>query len=396
VPDLRGALEAHRRGEESALARFAALYQLGDDGGDRFARFQAKYNLLTAASAFRRQPEQGPLRPAVFDELSWLVDGLVARWREQGLVQVELRFMLPARLSQGQARQCLLHLLEGCRRHSDSAFRLDLILSLPRWRPGHHWPAIERVLREHRRGEHLVGVDFCHHEAPEDAARIRPFAEGLWAFNAEHPQRALALLIHVGEQIATGGLEGHLLQVLDALELGAHRLGHALVAGLDLAVFAGQRRQETRERRLAQIDRQLALGEAAVLHEERQQVAALPAGATVELDYGPLRLARCQDLQAQVLAALARRQTVVECCPTSNRLVLGLRDAAAHPIHRFHTAGLALAIASDDAGIFGTSLPEEWAWSQAALGLSPEAVEAWQQRHAAWCSRVLSGRISGA
>ena len=83
---------------------------------------------------------------------------------------------------------------------------------------------------------------------------------------------------------------------------------------------------------------------------------------------------------------------VIEVCPTSNRRIAGLVDATHHPVHRFLAQDLPVVVASDDPGIFDTSLADEIEWVRNAAGLDTEGVatlirQAWQSR-----SEVLAGR----
>jgi adenosine deaminase len=91
---------------------------------------------------------------------------------------------------------------------------------------------------------------------------------------------------------------------------------------------------------------------------------------------------------ARVRATLA----VVEVCPTSNLRIGGIADPLHHPVHRFIEAGVPFVVASDDPGIFDTSVRDELAWVAREANLEPGAIENLLER--AWRSRsdVLSGR----
>jgi hypothetical protein len=85
---------------------------------------------------------------------------------------------------------------------------------------------------------------------------------------------------------------------------------------------------------------------------------------------------------------------VVEVCPTSNRRIGGIADAAHHPVHRFVAAGLPVVVSSDDPGIFGTTLEAELDW--VCRNCDPDVSEGLRERlvETAWNSRseVLTGR----
>jgi adenosine deaminase len=85
---------------------------------------------------------------------------------------------------------------------------------------------------------------------------------------------------------------------------------------------------------------------------------------------------------------------VIEVCPTSNLRIGGIGDPAHHPVHRFLEAGLPVVVASDDPGIFDTTLADELDWVVRAAGLDAEAARALWMR--AWDARseVVSGRAA--
>jgi adenosine deaminase/aminodeoxyfutalosine deaminase len=72
-----------------------------------------------------------------------------------------------------------------------------------------------------------------------------------------------------------------------------------------------------------------------------------------------------------VIALLRERQIPLEVCPTSNvctGLVPSFKD---HPLPTFMDAGLVVTLNSDDPGLFGTSLVNEFESAAACFGLTP-------------------------
>jgi adenosine deaminase len=65
-------------------------------------------------------------------------------------------------------------------------------------------------------------------------------------------------------------------------------------------------------------------------------------------------------------------------------------------VHRFIDAGVPFVVASDDPGIFDTTVRDELDWVAREAGLPPGEVDALVER--AWSSRseVLSGRVDSA
>ena len=96
--------------------------------------------------------------------------------------------------------------------------------------------------------------------------------------------------------------------------------------------------------------------------------------------------------QEFALARVRASGAVVEVCPTSNLRIGGIADPLHHPVHRFLEAGVPFVVASDDPGIFDTTVRAELDWVAREAALEPGEIEALVER--AWRSRseVLSGR----
>jgi adenosine deaminase len=71
-----------------------------------------------------------------------------------------------------------------------------------------------------------------------------------------------------------------------------------------------------------------------------------------------------------LVAEIARRGIVLECCPTSN-VVLGVFDSyEAHPLPALRDAGVRVTLASDDPPYFGASVGGEYAVAGERFGMS--------------------------
>jgi adenosine deaminase len=74
----------------------------------------------------------------------------------------------------------------------------------------------------------------------------------------------------------------------------------------------------------------------------------------------------------ELVAELARREIVLETCPTSN-VVLGVFDSfASHPLPALRAAGVRVTLASDDPPYFGASIGGEYAVASERFGLSDD------------------------
>jgi adenosine deaminase len=73
-----------------------------------------------------------------------------------------------------------------------------------------------------------------------------------------------------------------------------------------------------------------------------------------------------------LVAELARRGIVLECCPTSN-VVLGVFESfAAHPLPALRAAGVPVTLASDDPPYFGASVGGEYAVARERFGMGDD------------------------
>ena len=73
-------------------------------------------------------------------------------------------------------------------------------------------------------------------------------------FNHRHPERALAILYHVGESFDDKSLESAVRWVHEAAEFGAHRLGHAISLGVDPRLYGNHIRNESVAERIDQLN----------------------------------------------------------------------------------------------------------------------------------------------
>lgn len=70
-----------------------------------------------------------------------------------------------------------------------------------------------------------------------------------------------------------------------------------------------------------------------------------------------------------LVARLARDGILLETCPTSNYVTRSVPAWADHPLPRFLHAGVPVSVSTDDPGIFGVTLDEEYARCRALMGL---------------------------
>jgi hypothetical protein len=383
VPPTRQLVDRFRSGDESVVPAFTDLVVVGDADAGSFARFQAKGILKWAAS------DTDPRRFA--GEVLEAAARVRADYIGQGVTHGEFRMF------------AISALLETY--HNDSGPLTQRVVdTLPRGEdPG---PALERITRAALgpHGEAIVAVDWSGVEEGHPPKELREAIKEVQAFNRQHPERALAILAHVGESFGDKSLESAIRWVQEVAELGAHRLGHAIALGIDPAMYGNHTRTESvAERRdqiaydIANSDGLRAFGvpvDATALAAEHHDLASLDDDATLTLDYDDARLAEVKRRQDFAIERVRATGAVIEVCPTSNRRIGGVTDPSYHPVHRFLEAGLPVVVSTDDPGMFDISLAHELDWVCDHTGGGEEL-----RRHlidTAWRSRAecLSGRMA--
>jgi hypothetical protein len=399
---LRALLPRCRAGDPAARAAFTELFVFGDADAGNFARFQAKFNLIIAATTFRRR--QGLSLAALADDnFAGFVAAILGEQARQGIAYAEQRFVLSPDPHATGWPEFLRSFRSGLARAQalGPTPTLRLAASLPRADPWPQWEVVQRLALEDG-GEILSGIDFCFIEEgfpPKDKAS---FFAAVREHNQRHPARALALLYHVGESFTDKSLESAVRWVQEAAEQGAHRLGHAIALGIDPAALGVHDRLEPVAERIDQLRYDLAHADGLEPHgvivdraataAELERLERAPRETRVAHAYTPARLDEVRRRQDYAMQRVKATGAVIEVCPTSNRRIGAVSDPAHHPVHRFLDAGLTVVIASDDPGIFAVTLADEIAWVARHAALSPEEVEA--IRTATWRSRseVLTGR----
>ncbi len=101
-----------------------------------------------------------------------------------------------------------------------------------------------------------------------------------------------------------------------------------------------------------------------------------------------------------LVAEIADRGIVLECCPTSN-VVLGVyEDFAVHPLRQLADAGVRLTLGSDDPPYFGATIGGEYDVAGRRLGFSDDELRAMTRTaiDAAFCEdklkKMLQGRVA--
>jgi hypothetical protein len=403
-PPVREIVSRHRAGDPAASKEFADLFVFGDEDGGNFEKFLAKFSLLISGSEIIRLRRYDDPVPPLLREMEYFIRSMLEDQRGDAIGYAEQRLLLGNLFP----RESTLRLLEGVlglyRQEAQRGLIPRIAISCDREKPWPLWEiAKELALGPH--GEFVTGVDFCHVEEgfpPKDKAT---FFKTVHAFNHQHPERALAILYHVGESFADKSLESAVRWVQEAAELGAHRLGHAIALGIDPRCYGEHERSESVAERLDQIAYDLSHADAlarrgvhldrGTLDRERRRLELKRSDARIEHRYDARRLDEVRCRQDYAMERVRASGAVVEVCPTSNRRIGDIADASHHPVHRFLENEVPFVVGTDDPGIFDTSPADEIAWVVDHAGLDAEAFNEIARRAWRYRSEVMTGRIAG-
>ena len=402
IPPIRQILERSRNAVPESEEEFRKLFVFGEEDGGDFPRFQAKYNMLVAGSAWSTFSRGNVSLSEVAEEIAHFMRQILGRQMEEGVSYSEQRMTLSPRFTQGQARELLLKMLDTYREYEGSSIQPRLAVSLSRDDPWVHWEVVkELALGEY--GNLLTGVDFCYFEEGYPPKGKREFFQAVKDFNFRYPERSLAVLYHVGESFADKSLESSIRWVHEAAEMGAHRLGHAIALGISPDLYGVHRRQETVEERIDQLRYDLrhkeALSSIGVAVDAQsitldlEQLQNRPHSDLVSVEYDEYRLQEVRLRQRFAADCIRAMGSIVEVCPTSNRRIGGIVGDRHHPIRQFVDFGLPFVVGSDDPGIFDTSLGKEIETALDIADLPPESYGEIVERSWRCRSEILSGRI---
>ncbi len=401
---MREIVDRHRAGDPSARPEFHELFVFGDADAGSFNRFQAKFNSLIAGSDLVRLHTFDDPVAAILEELGYFIGRMLEDQARDDIGYAEQRMLMGNAFPRETTLAVLNGMLELYRNAPAHAPESRLAIGCDRGDPWPMWEMTQELaLGEF--GEFVTGIDFCAVEEgfpPKDKAQL--FAS-VREFNESHPERALAILYHVGESFEDKSLESAVRWVQEAAELGAHRLGHAIALGVDPEVYGAHTRQESAVERIDQIEYDLKHADAlrkrsvrvdaAALEQERRELRGRPADDLVPVSYDSERLAELRLRQEFAMSRVRSSGAIIEVCPTSNLRIGGIDQPSHHPVHRFLDAELPIVVGTDDPGIFDTTPRREIEWVGEHAGLAPEELRA--LRKAAWNyrSEVLTGRAGG-
>ena len=400
-PAVQEILDSCRQGQVGARKRFEELFVFGDKDSGNFARFQAKYNMLIPGSKWAISPEEISDFSPLVNEVCGFMRQIVERQRRQNIRYAEQRMTLSPSLSPSNSKALLEAMLRTYSAYDEGYFQPRLAVSLPRANP---WPAWEAVRQATLGpfGSLLTAIDFCYLEEGFPPKLQRELFEEVKDFNRQNPERALAILYHVGESFTDKSLESAIRWVHEVAEMGANRLGHAIALGVEPDKFGSHSRSETVTERIDQLAYDLrnlkGLRQCGVNLEETEilceleRLGSMNSGRTLTVEYDEARLDEVRARQTYAIDCIKAIGAVVEVCPTSNLRIGGITRPEHHSLVKFVAEDVPFIIGSDDPGIFDTTLANEIELAMDIAGLSQDYYDEIVER--SWLSRseLLSGR----
>lgn len=374
---------------------FSKLYHFREKAP--FLHFQAKFNLIIALVKFDER------------EITEVTHDVVLSNSLEDISYAEYRLMFGKEEPKESFYTKLMACLEGLSKGEESAkkegksIQGKLVMSLHRdlnfekhydWMK--NWMEKESAIRNG-----LVGIDFCHIEEGHPPKDKKSFFQSVIKDNKAGSDTALSILYHVGESFRDKTPFSAARWVLESARNGAHRLGHALALGIDSDYFLGDERTELVSEAKDQVECELesydeitsfgAFYSKEELEQKRKELKTKPDSELLKLPFDETQSQYLHTFQNYVMSTLAKTEAVIECCPSSNLYIGMLESHIDHPITRFLQNDLKITIGSDDPGLFGTTMTEEYGHAHTA-GVSEKDLESIREKSFSYRSTKLSGR----
>lgn len=323
-----------------------------------FLEFQCKFNLIIALSRF--DPEE-------IQEYSSLI---AEEHFKQGIKYIEYRIMYSPNAKKEDYVNKTIAACKGLQ-NAENSFKTHearLVVSLHRnGNFDESYTYLKQLMKENELvKKYLVGIDFCSIEEGNPPKLKKEFFSKVNKDNQEEQDISLSILYHVGESFRDKTPDSAVRWILESAVYGAHRLGHCIALGIEPETYANQIIKESSEERLDQIHFILenydTLREYGYKTEKKsllQEKESLKQQGEIEIYYKTKEIENLKALQDFGMDFLAKRNVVIEVCPTSN-LLIGMLAEEKLPIKRFLEKNLKVTIGTDDPGIFQTSLQKEY------------------------------------
>jgi hypothetical protein len=333
-----------------------------------FDAFQAKFNLLIAL--FPPHPEDMALAKAVF-----------AGHQSNGGYK-EYRVFLPLYLSGDDRALYLRRLIETAQCYETNTYHPRIAISIQR-QDEEAWNSYE-FLATFLSGNMdlapwITGIDFCGSERGHPPSRKKHLFDRIASGHQKKTPR-LEILYHVGEMWQDIALHSAARWCVETAQMGVKRLGHAMALGLNPQSLRGRVIHEHADESAAHLAWLRRHGHA--LHEYgfsrndygwiARQTEQCRVNGKTNWHYDDDLIEHTRTLQKALMSMVADTGATIECCPSSNMRIGGLREPAHHPLQIFLDHKIPVTIATDDPGIFDITLTGEELFVRSNLGVSGE------------------------
>ncbi len=285
----------------------------------------------------------------------------------------EYRIMFPAYLSNEEFCKKIIAFCEGlsfAEKKIASSKILRAVISLSREdkKTWEQYKNIQRLLHVEKNQfvqKHLVAIDFCYREEGYPPIRKKEFFTNILTDNQKKPNKALAILYHVGESYTDKSVESAVRWIVEAAQFGVHRLGHAIALGISPEFYLGQEKKERIDEYQSQLifEKKHAISLKKIGYKitfEKENISKKNKAGYVYHYYDSNRVKQLRLFQNWAMKEIKNTKAVIECCPTSNLLMGNINSPSDHPLVRFIENGLAVVIGTDDPGILQTNLEKEY------------------------------------
>lgn len=361
-----------------------------------FLEFQARFNLMIALLP-TTQYATLVMRRVVADQVA------------QGINYGEYRIFVPPTLSRTELAAYYRQLAteaDTLNRKYSGQHVVRIILSMSRSLDtfGLQYDVLKQLqLHDPTVTAMITGIDFCGVEEGFPPERLAMACSTVRQDNTSDPERSLAILYHVGESFDQMSIFSAMRWIVTADLMGAHRLGHAIAAGVstencsrfaDGTVFSDPPDQSQAMIACLTSNALMSRNQSArTFLLQVYQRNTTPDQATTLVWNQDLRDA-AHTMQETVLSELQQRGTIIETCPTSNQIIGRIANIADLPVFRFAENNINLLISSDDPGIFAITLASEERLVSQAGGLRPEHLDTAAKNNQRFKAGILAGRSS--
>ncbi len=377
--------------EYESIQDFKKIYLFNHQGP--FPEFQAKFNLIIALSKF--DP----------DEIRFVAKRVTLDQHREGVTYGEYRLMYsPTETYEGVYSKTLAACEGFAEAESELSGKVCSKLAISLHRDGEFFKEYE-VLKELMEKnslirKYLVGLDFCYIEEGFPPKDKKKFLELVGKDNRAQTSTALSVLYHVGESFQDKTLISASRWVLEAAEWGAHRLGHAIALGLNPNAYAGKTISESVSERTDSLsflidhwEELSKYGEFTSKAKLGEEIDSIRHKERVEISITEKHLFETKVFQDYCMDRIRKTNAVIESCPSSNEYIGMVKDKDHHPLVNFANKNMKLTISTDDPGIFGTEIKEEYRKAE-DLGLGKEYLEKIRKDSFLYTSEILSGRMN--